>query len=229
MTFLKIQLFYLICPVNFLIRKCLSRFLFELNCRVNEISKLYFFDGNISGNSNKACNLYKMTTHHILFNSLAEFKMFVDEINWPKVNLDGLREILVDIRSKSKAPIFVFGPKMVFSKPIPYIVHACRSASSFTINKFAQNFAEKKDRNELNDVLIKFFEEPTWRNEKIYFINTLDIQGNGENNFDIISRENSDFLYFDPSHFTEQGAKEFGAKLKEDYPELFDLSFTENP
>src|SRR5690606_17923346 len=61
--------------------------------------------------------------------------------HWPKLDLDNLRNMLLEIRSRSKVPIYVFGPKMVFSRPIPDIVHSCNSASAFAINKFAQQFA----------------------------------------------------------------------------------------
>jgi peptidoglycan/LPS O-acetylase OafA/YrhL len=143
--------------------------------------------------------------------------------HWPKVDLENLKDMLTRIRGLSKAPIYVFGPKMVFTKPIPDIVHACKSASTYAINKFAQDFAEKKDRNELNQTLIKFFEDESWRKNKIFYIDVLNVLEEGENQFDIISRQTSDFLYFDPSHFTDQGAKEFGEKLKASYPEIFEV------
>jgi hypothetical protein len=144
--------------------------------------------------------------------------------HWPKSDFDNLKKFLNKIRTLTKAPIYVLGPKMVFTKPIPHIVHSCRSASTTAINKFAQDFAKKKDRNEINDSLIRFFEDENFEEKSIFFINVLKVLRNDENNFDIISRENSDFLYFDPSHFTDQGAKEFGEKLKKTYPELFNFS-----
>jgi len=38
---------------------------------------------------------------------------------------------------------------------------------------------------------------------------------------DVVSPVDGNFLYFDFSHFTLQGAREFGAKLKVAHPELF--------
>lgn len=142
--------------------------------------------------------------------------------HWPKYEPAGLEQILLKIRSKTKVPIYVFGPKMVFTRPVPDIVHACSSASAFAINKFAQNYADKAERIAINNLLIAFFTDPKWKQNNIYFIDVLLVTGGSDLQFDVISRQNSKFLYFDPSHFTDQGALEFGQKLKKIYPELFD-------
>lgn len=144
--------------------------------------------------------------------------------HWPKLDLENLDKLLKKIRSLSNAPIYVFGPKMVFSRPIPEIVHSCKSANSLAINNYAQAFADKEGRNEVNNALLKFFEDRFWEKNQIFFIDVLKVLGNDEDKYDVISSKTSAFLYFDPSHFTDQGAKEFGEKLKESNPEIFNLS-----
>lgn len=142
--------------------------------------------------------------------------------NWPLLDMGSLKPLLIKIRTLSKSPIFVFGPKMTFTRNIPEIVHLCKSSSTFAINKFAQEY-RNKSRYDINAALIKFFEDPYLKENKIYFINVLKLLENGEDQFDIISRENSKFLYFDGDHYTEQGAKEFGEKIKETYPEIYEV------
>lgn len=144
--------------------------------------------------------------------------------HWPKKDSNDLNNFLNEIRELSDAPIYVFGPKMVFKSTIPDIVHACRSSSPIEINNYAQDFAEVDDRSEMNNFLIDFFKEESYNNNNIYYVNILDVLGNGKNRFDIISNKTSEFLYFDDSHFTHQGAKEFGEKLKEVKPHLFNLN-----
>ena len=41
--------------------------------------------------------------------------------------------------------------------------------------------------------------------------------------FEVVSKRNLRFLYFDANHFTEQGSKEFDEKMKTNYPFLFDI------
>ena len=148
--------------------------------------------------------------------------------HWPKKDLENLNEFLKEIRVLSNAPIYVFGPKMIFNNTIPDIVHSCRSSFPKVINKYAQGFAEIENRTKLNNSLSDFFNNKNYKEDNIFYINILDILGNGENKFDIISTQTLDFLYFDDSHFTHQGAKEFGEKLKVEKPFLFNLSGPKN-
>lgn len=142
--------------------------------------------------------------------------------HWPKFEPNDLRLILNKIRTKTKVPIYVFGPKMIFKRPVPEIVHGCKSASAFAINKFAQTYAEKVDRIALNNMLIDFFNDEIYKKQDIKFINVLAVLGGDDYMFDVVSRKNSKFLYFDPSHFTDQGAQEFGELLKKKHSYLFD-------
>jgi peptidoglycan/LPS O-acetylase OafA/YrhL len=141
--------------------------------------------------------------------------------HWPKKDLPDLEKFLAAIRKFCKAPIYVFGPKMIFTQPVPEIVHSCRSSFASSINRYAQAFAEVKQRDDLNGELSRFLKDERFRRDRIYFVDVLSVQGGAEKVFDIISVHSADFLYFDKGHFTEDGATEFGKKLKELYPEIF--------
>src|SRR5690606_24105160 len=143
--------------------------------------------------------------------------------HWPQKNTDSLNSILSSIRKLTEAPIYVFGPKMVFSRPVPDIVHMCRSASPNAINNFAQQFALKDDRLAMNEFLKDYFSDESFRKNNIKYIDVLKIVGGEDTIFDIVSRKTNQFLYFDPSHFTDQGANEFGEKLKKLHPYVYEI------
>lgn len=143
--------------------------------------------------------------------------------HWPLVDLESLKGILTEIRALTKVPIYVFGPKMTFTRAVPYIVHQCRSASVYAINKFGQSYALKDDRIAVNNAIKDFFEKEKFKDQAIYFIDILEFLPDANDNYEIVSSKTSEFLYFDGSHFTEQGAKEFGEKLKEHHPEVFEI------
>lgn len=142
--------------------------------------------------------------------------------NWPQLNIEELNELLRTIRSLTDVPIYVIGPKMTYTNDIPEIVHASKSVIASNINEFAHQFEKHDQKVSYNVKLKKEFENPSYEQNKIYYIDLLEIQG-GKNfdSFEIVSSDNLEFLYFDFNHFTEEGAKKVGAKLKEKHPELF--------
>jgi len=142
--------------------------------------------------------------------------------HWVKKDLQNLEEILMEIRTLTKAPIYVFGPKMIFSKSVSDIIYACRSSSSKAINKSAQKFAEL-NRETLNDSLIYFFKEKHYKNDNIFYVDILAHQSSLNNQYNVVSPQNLDFLYFDGAHFTEAGSTELGKQLIKSYPEVFNL------
>lgn len=143
--------------------------------------------------------------------------------HWAKKNLGDLKDFLQEIRTLSSAPIYVFGPKMVFNSIIPDIIHSSKLTAVGEINSYAQNFAKLKDRTELNNSLIKFFNKRDYKNNNIFYIDLLDVQRSVEGNFDVVSTKTSKFLYFDQSHFTLQGAIELGKNLKTKHSYLIDF------
>ncbi len=139
--------------------------------------------------------------------------------NWIVLNLTKLRDALVEMRTLSDAPIYVFGPKMDYTKPVPDIVRKHMRMSS--INKFSQQF-QKSYRIEQNKKLKLMLNDEYFRAKNIYYVDMLSAQcGDSMKECEIISSENQKFLYFDGGHFTKEGAYQFGKKLKVNYPELF--------
>ena len=138
--------------------------------------------------------------------------------HWPVLDLKGLARRLREIRDISPAPIIVFGPKMTYSKRVPDIILSHMRMSS--INEFAKQFSHKlflKNLNREVKAMIKDLDV-----EQVSYIDILSIQcGENIDQCEIVSKENNQFLYFDYSHFTLQGAQEFGAKLKKALPDLF--------
>ncbi|MFK8012907.1 MAG: acyltransferase family protein, partial [Marinicellaceae bacterium] len=138
--------------------------------------------------------------------------------NWAVLDLNDLNKRLNQIRNLSQAPIYVFGPKMTYTKPIPAIALSHMRMSS--LNQYSQQFSNFEFLNKVNSSVKKMVE-----NSKISDLNYIDILsiqcGSNIDNCQIVSDENNKFLYFDKDHFTSQGAQEFGQKLQSKYPSLF--------
>ncbi len=89
-----------------------------------------------------------------------------------------------------------------------------------SINEFAKQFSHKLYLNNLNRQVKNMIDNTEI--EQVSFVDILSIQcGEEIDHCEIVSKDNNQFLYFDYSHFTLQGAKEFGAKLKAAHPALF--------
>ena len=144
--------------------------------------------------------------------------------DWPKLELTSLRQILKEIRQLNEVPIYVFGPKMVYSQYVPEIARNARSLIPDEINEHAKRFALRRERININESLIREFSENAYyKQNDIFFINVLEIQG-GDNysNFKIVTEE-MEFLYFDALHFTKRGSRIFGYELKQRHNYLFDI------
>lgn len=139
--------------------------------------------------------------------------------NWTVLDLDKLKNSLIEIRALSSAPIFVFGPKMDYAKQIPDIVKRHMRMSS--INAFSQKF-QNRYRIEQNKQLKSMFTNAFYADNDIYYVDMISSQcGEDMKGCEIISKDNQKFLFFDGGHFTKEGAYQFGKKLKKEYPELF--------
>ena len=144
--------------------------------------------------------------------------------NWQGYDAEAMQRILNRIRKISVAPIFVFGPKMTFSEPIPEIVRSSHSADPIEINKYARLFSYKEWKTGINAALKREITKPFYTENRIYLIDILSLQGGKDlNQFEIISNEDLEFLYFDKSHFTKKGSKELGRRMKIRHPYLFDM------
>ncbi|MEL6810028.1 MAG: acyltransferase family protein [Bacteroidota bacterium] len=149
---------------------------------------------------------------------------------YPKTKIENIKEILDKIRKKTKVPIFLMGPKMTFTLNAQDIVGRSSSNNPKDINAFAKRFEAAEKRLAVNAILEEEFTKAEYLKKDIYYVNFLKTQGGDHlNDFRIISNENSKFLYFDGTHFTKQGAEEFGKKLKVRYPYLFDTDQLNSP
>jgi hypothetical protein len=142
--------------------------------------------------------------------------------NWKKLDLNDLTIFLNEIRAISDAPIYVFGPKLTFSVPVLKIIHSSKSKSTHEINKYSKKHSKIDNRKYINNELIAYLNSDYFKNIDVNYIDILRLQcGSEYDSCKIVSTHNSKLLYFDKEHFTEQGAYEFGEKLKEAYPDLF--------
>lgn len=134
--------------------------------------------------------------------------------NWGGKNLDGLEEIINKIRALNKAPIFVIGPKMVFTDTALNIskeAQLARHVTPSSINEFSKKF-EAPDRFQYDADLTQFFNDKKFPD--VRYVSALDVQCGIELKCDILS-EGGNYLYFDQGHFTLEGSRTFGKKLKE--------------
>ena len=138
--------------------------------------------------------------------------------HWPQLDLPDLKKRLAEIRAITQAPIVVFGPKMTYKKRVPDIILSHLRMAS--MNAFAQQFSDRyflKNLNAKVKDMLADIEVPD-----VSYVDVLAVQcGPETDQCEIVSKDNQAFLYFDYSHFTLQGAREFGAKLKAAHPELF--------
>lgn len=148
--------------------------------------------------------------------------------HWPKVASNqlvdtvDLESFLTEVRALTDAPVYVFGPKMVYRSAIPNIVHSHMRLSS--MNDYGRKFQRVDFRAGTNQALKHLLDVEKYEKKKIYYVDVLRTQcGEDYDNCDIISKINSKFLYFDREHLTAQGAKEFGQQLKLEHPYLFAL------
>ena len=133
-----------------------------------------------------------------------------------------LFDFLKSLRSTTGAPIYLLGPRLTFKKSVLQIAHEHKRLEG--LNEYALTQAFFSERKQLSQKLKNAFNEATLSALSIYYVDTLEAQcGESFHQCDIVSSKTSELLYFDNSHFTTLGAKEFGAALKLRRPDLFQL------
>ncbi|HPF10556.1 MAG TPA: acyltransferase family protein [Flavobacteriaceae bacterium] len=191
--------------------------------RLNSLGKCYNFGQSYAENDEGLC--LKQLEHNLADENWATADAIFLHDNWPQLNLEGLKEILKKVRALTEAPIYVVGPKMTYTQDIPDIVHASKTVVPKNINSFAQQFEKCNEKVFIDLKLIEEFSNPKYANDHIFYIDLLELQG-GDNleAFEIVSSEKLKFLYFDFNHFTTEGARKLGTKLKKVHPELFNAN-----
>ena len=146
--------------------------------------------------------------------------------HWPKFDPITLRQQLAAYRKLTDAPIFVIGPRMIFSKTVHDVVIESGSLVADDINDYAQSFAKVKNREGVNANLINFFKKaPEVINDpKIYYVDFLAIQVEKDGTYQVIDPKNNKLLYWDSGHFTLEGSKRMGELLRREYPLMFDFN-----
>ncbi|KQT14378.1 acyltransferase family protein [Ramlibacter sp. Leaf400] len=140
--------------------------------------------------------------------------------NWPRMDAADLHQRLLEIRSVTKADIYVFGPKMTYSKDPGELARAHMRKA--TLNQFSQEFTHRKDRTAVNEALKQMLDSEEMRRTNVFFVDVLGTQcGEDASHCEIVSSRDSRFLYFDAGHFTAVGAAELGERLKAKHPEVF--------
>ncbi len=138
--------------------------------------------------------------------------------HWPVEETDNLKLFISEIRDKTTAPIYIFGPKMVFKSTIPQLVKASGTDDPKAINAFAIKYSDLKKRSSFDRKLDRLIDQSFMKKQNIHYISLMRESGLKE----IISTDTKAYYYFDKSHLTELGAIELGRKLKLFHPNLFD-------
>jgi len=188
---------------------------------LQSLGKCFIFGESFIENAKKLCTEKKET--NLKDENWNKVNAIYLHDNWPDHDTQALRRMLNRIRKISDTPIFVFGPKMTFKEPVPEIVRSSHSIDPDWINKYAQKFYKERKMG-INNILKHDFENPYFISNNIYFIDILSLQGTNKSElFEVISKNNLEFLYFDKSHFTKKGSKELGRRMKLQHPYLFDM------
>lgn len=140
--------------------------------------------------------------------------------DWKETDNAELRSLLRDVRKLTRAPIYLFGPKVGYERRVTELARA--HGRLVTLNEYVRQYSNVEERHTFNESLREMIGSMRAEDPGIQFVDVLTTQcGEDLRDCEVVSRRNGKFLYFDTSHFTEQGAAEFGAKLKQRYPALF--------
>lgn len=137
--------------------------------------------------------------------------------SFEKENFKNLELFLNQLRSITDAPIYVFGPKMIYTRFADFIIQSSNSIIPKEINLYAKQFEMKKVREDYNQGLKRLINITNYKSLNIHYIDLLEVQ----NQYKIVSEKTSKLLYFDSNHLTQDGAIELGENLKVMHPYLF--------
>ena len=140
--------------------------------------------------------------------------------NWGRLDLEALDDMIARLRALTPTPIYVFGPKMSFSDDALDIARAAqaqRHATIASINQFAAAYRVEDKVTQDTALKAHFANKPM---QGVNYVSILDAQCGGGAVCQIISSDGR-YLFFDDSHFTLEGSRRFGARLKRARPELF--------
>ncbi|WP_068877064.1 MULTISPECIES: acyltransferase family protein [unclassified Phenylobacterium] len=140
--------------------------------------------------------------------------------NWGGYDARGLAEMIGAVREVSDAPIYIVGPKMTFTDDALSISKRAqdrRHATVAGVNAFALGYQEVA-KVERDRALKALFAHPAWRD--VRYVSLLDLQCGPRRRCEILGPDGR-YLYFDAGHFTLEGSRRVGVRLKQAHPELF--------
>lgn len=140
--------------------------------------------------------------------------------NWGGYDPNGLTAMIKAVRTVSKAPIYVVGPKMMFTEdvlPISKKAQDERRAGVAAVNAVALTY-QNPEKAERDQALKAFFAPRSWPD--VHYVSLLDLQCGRPRRCEILAPDGR-YLYFDAGHFTLEGSRRVGARLKQARPELF--------
>lgn len=167
------------------------------------------------------CNAVMKTVMNSPALSGADYVLLHDD--WAKPDYNRLKEVVYMIREKTSAPIYVFGPKMIFTENPSVIASKAMSDRQSTvqmINLYAKGFYQSYRFRQDTDIA-KTIDNDEFRKINVTYVSTLKLQCGDKTLCEILDDKTKEFYYFDISHFTSYGAKNFGEKLLMAHPELF--------
>ncbi|MCU4039432.1 acyltransferase [Enterobacter hormaechei subsp. xiangfangensis] len=155
--------------------------------------------------------------------ALMEADMVFMHDDWAKEDLTGLGQSLNMYLSKTKAHIYVIGPKMTYTKSAIDIVANSMHEKQTTVemvNEYSKKYYSKP-KIKTNKDLKKYFSEHKDYAERVSYISAMDIQCGSKYDCKLLDEHDKSFYYFDAGHFTLNGSKKFGELLKKTHPELY--------
>jgi len=140
--------------------------------------------------------------------------------HWGGYDEAGLADMITRLRTVTSVPIYVFGPKMVFTDDVLAISKEAQNrhyATASDINAFASQF-QRRELVALDHRLAAYFLARGLPG--VRYISTLETQCGAQLACDLLT-PGGQYLYFDAGHFTLEGSRRFGARLRRLQPELF--------
>ncbi|EQC4552705.1 acyltransferase family protein [Cronobacter malonaticus] len=175
---------------------------------------------NLPEYAERCANSYSHVINHI---SLKNAEIIFLHDDWHVENKNDLLTSVNTIRSKTSAQIIVVGPKMTFTKSASDIAALAMKSKKSTvsmINDFAKNYYSS-DRKVIDKDAQTILSSVEYKAKRVTYISALNIQCGRDLNCEIINKDSNKYIYFDGGHFSMEGSRKFGKKLKESTPDVF--------
>ncbi|MGL4892335.1 MAG: acyltransferase family protein [Aeromonas veronii] len=139
-------------------------------------------------------------------------------------NTIDFEKVILDLRSKTKATIYVYGPKVMYSKTPNEIIEIAMDEHQPSIDGI-NNVSKRFYIEQLmvwNDRYKEIVNGDKFKSLNIHYVDSISVQCGRLGDCNLISKDSNALLYFDQYHFTIDGARDFGFRLKAAHPEVFE-------